>query len=121
MLDRISNPEKFIDAEKAGSAWISEQRKEYKGLEEVVRSFFSSKSTNYQPFANLLFKFGGIYVAGASSNYGRFVENTDNPLYVGGTLLYMGLFGVGTSVMATRDSMKRRKIERERKLQRVTP
>lgn len=118
MLDRISNPEKFIDAERAGADWVKAQRKECGGFLEIVRSYFSLKSTDHNPLANFVFKYNGTFVAGSSMYHAQFLENADKPLFVGGILLIWGIMGASTTVMGTRDSMDRRKIERQRKLAR---
>ncbi len=118
MLDRITHPEKFIDAEAKGADWIKKQKKEHAGLGEIIRSFFSLKSTDHNPMANLVFKSGSL-LAGGSIYLASFLENTDRPILVGAVLLAFGVEGVGTSIIATRDSMERRGIERKRKLQRA--
>lgn len=116
MFDRISNPEKFIDAEQAGADWIREQKKEYADLWEIVKSYFSLKSTDHDPFANFVMKYGGTFVGGESLYLLKYLENADKPFLVGGVLLTWGIMGILITAMATRDSMKRRKIERQRKL-----
>ncbi len=119
MLDKITNPDKFIDAEKVGSTWISDQKKEYKGFKEVVRSFFSLKSTFHNPITNIVLKYGGLSLAGGSIYSAKFVENTNDPLVIGGILLTWGVAGVGTTIMGTMDSMSQRIIERKRKLEKT--
>lgn len=120
MLDRITQPEKFIDAEHAGADWIKEQKKEYSGLGEIMKSFFSSKSTLHDPIANFVFKYGGIFLAGASAYSVKFLERTDNPLFFGGIFLIWGLAGIAATSTATLDSLYSRETERKRKREKIT-
>src|SRR3989338_5445121 len=119
MLDKITNPEKFIDAEEKGADWIKAQKKEYSGFGEIVKSFFGLKSPDHDPFANAVFKYGGAFVGADSLYMSQFLERSDRPFLVGGILLTWGIAGTLTAIMGTRDSMKRRGIERKRKLQRA--
>ncbi|MEK7648992.1 MAG: hypothetical protein AAB400_03720 [Patescibacteria group bacterium] len=120
MFDRITHPEKFIDAEHAGKNWIAQEKKNYTGFSEVLKSFLSLKNTEFNPMYSIVFKYGGTAVAGMSAYGTKFLERTEDPLLVGGVLLASGVLGLSTIVMGTVDSMKRRKILQERKLARKT-
>lgn len=119
MLDRITHPEKFIDAERAGTDWVKAQKKEYPGFSEVVKSFFSLKSMTHDPVANFFMKLSGV-AGGALFTYSqRVAENSNHPYFMGGSLIVLGIGGILATGAGTLDSMDRRKIERARKAARV--
>lgn len=115
MFDRITHPEKFIDAERVGLDWIKDQKEEYKGLAEAVRSFFSLKSMTHDPVANFFIKLSGVAGTELLVYTQKVAENSSHPYFTGGTLITLGIGGILAAGAGTLDSMHRRKIERERK------
>ena len=120
MSEKMTSPENNTSAEQAGTAWLSEKKKEHAGLGEIIRSFFSIKSGVYDPVANIAYKIGGVYITSVIAFYSpQLIEGvlkSDYPLLIGAMFLTFGATGIGTVSLGTLDSMKGRKREREQKL-----
>lgn len=111
MLDRITQPEKFVDAETRGANWIREQKKESPKLIEIIKSFFSAESLIH-PSVNVLIKALSASLLAANALHRTIPLN---PSYVATGFICLGVIGAGGLTAATLETMRARELKRQKR------